>query len=68
MEGNTKFPTELVDEHANAGKEDKRRSQIKTKENMDEVGESLCIVVTETMNVYCQAEGKRTYERREPAE
>ena len=50
MEGNTKFPTELTDEHANAGvdSEDKRRSQIKPKENMDEVGERLCIMVCET--------------------
>ena len=41
LEGNTKFPTELAGEHANE-EEDKRRSQIKPKENMDEVGERLC--------------------------
>ena len=43
MEGNTKFPTELADEHANAEEEGKRPSHIKPKENVDDVGERLCI-------------------------
>lgn len=47
LEGNTKFPTELADEQTNAG--DKRRPQIKPKENMDKVGERLCARVNETM-------------------
>ena len=49
IERNTKFPTGLADEHANTGDEDKRRSQIKPNENMDEVRESLCITVNETI-------------------
>ena len=34
---------------ANAGEEDKRRSQIEPKENMDKVGEGLWIMVSETI-------------------
>ena len=49
FEGHTNFPPGLADEHANAGVEDERHSQINPKENMDEVGESLCIMVSETI-------------------
>ena len=49
FEGNTDFPTELVDKYTNAGEEAKRGSQIKSKDNMDEVGQSLCNMVNETI-------------------